>query len=155
MAARRLLIVMLVLLGISSIIAIVVPEPSQRDSDPPETSTTGETGATGNTGATGDTGEDEGAQGAPRVAHETVTLDGKDKREPELVARPGTRMILTVDSKEGEVVEIDGLGLTGYADPHAPAVFDIFLPPEPGRYAVGAPGAEPVATIVTREPPTS
>ena len=148
MAARRLLIVMLILLGISSVIAIVVPERQPDDSPPAESAVTGETGATGSTGEgePGDGQEDLDAEASKTVA-ETVNLDaGKPRR---IKARAGSRMILTVTSENGSEVEIEGVGRTGFADPYAPAVFDLILPPEPGRYQVRAPEGKTGTTIVT------
>jgi hypothetical protein len=59
-------------------------------------------------------------------------------------------MVLTVESKTGSEVEVEGLGLAGFADPFAPAVFDIVFPGKPGTFKVLAPGEKPAATITTR-----
>ena len=174
MAARRLLIVMLVLLGISSVIAIVVPEPNRDDPPPEETGTTGATGNTGATGATGETSGSTGASGATGssgaagstgqtgaagvtgargpggVREVVVSLDAA--KPAEVKAQPGTRIVITVESKQGSEVEIGGLGLAGFADRFAPAVFDVILPTEPGRFGVRAPGEKPAAIIVTARP---
>lgn len=149
MAARRLLIVMLVLLGISSVIAIVIPEPNRDDPPPEETAVTGATGTTGTTGTTGDAEgpKPKEPEAESNPLEKTVQLGASEPVE--IKAKPGTRMILTVNSKEGSEVEIEGLGLTGFADPFAPAVFDLILPPEPGRFQVGAPEGKPDATIIT------
>lgn len=197
MAARRLLIIMLVLLGISSVLAIALPEPDRDDPPAEETGTTGGTGATGALGATGEngvtgatgttgaTGETagpdatgDGNPGAPRTragaAPATAMLPGQqgalrevvelDAPEPEngdeggpasagspvvLKAPAGKRLILTVRSGRPTVVEVEGLGLTSFADRFAPAVFDVLLPDEAGTYRVRAPGGEPGAVIVT------
>ncbi|MFN8141809.1 MAG: hypothetical protein U0R29_05675 [Solirubrobacterales bacterium] len=165
MAARRLLIVMLILLGISSVIAFVVPEPQRNDpatDQAPVTGTTGSTGVPAESGATGKagtTGEDGTGKrkGEPKVSEpeaarsggvpiETVTLGGE--KPARIEAEAGTRMIITVRSGEGSDVEIEDLGLAGFADPYAPAVFDVILPPEPGRYPIGAPGEKPSAVII-------
>lgn len=161
MAARRLLIIMLVLLGISSVLAIALPKPERNDSSSQETAVTGETGATGVTGETGGngsqgavagTGPDEAPPARARtgpggVATETIELG--EKTPSQVKAKVGTRMIITVNSLEGSEVEIEGLGLAGFADRYAPAVFDVIFPTEPGRYRVGAPGEKPSAVIVT------
>jgi hypothetical protein len=143
MAARRLLIVMLVLLGISSVIAVMIPSPENR-SNPEETAATGATGATG-------AGEPEISKGTPDSQsgpkRESVSMDVGDPVEVNAAA--GSHMILTVRSREGSDVEIKGLGLADFADPYAPAVFDLILPPDPGRFAVKAPGESPSAVIVT------
>ena len=160
MAARRLLIVMLVLLGISSVIAIVVPEPDRDDSPAEETTTTGETGTTGETattgatgagGTTGENGEEAEpggeVQDPPGQLRKSVELDAG--KPAEIKAKAGSRLILTVTAKEGSEVEIEGLGLTGFADQFAPAVFDVILPAEPGKFEVRAPGEKPGAVIKT------
>lgn len=160
MAARRLLIVMLVLLGISSAIAIAIPEPD-RDDPPAEESTTGATGATGEiettdgdgtggtTGETGPTGTEDGTDPGPEgVRQVSVALGG---REPvRIQAKPGNRLFLTVSSTDASEVEVEGLGLIGFADRFAPATFDLLLPGEPGKYRVRAPGQEPSAVIITQ-----
>jgi hypothetical protein len=71
MAARRLIIVMLVLLGISAAIAIVAPDPVD------QTAETGQTGATGSTGETGSSGETgtTGATGSTGATGESAPAD--------------------------------------------------------------------------------
>lgn len=183
MAARRLLIIMLILLGISSVIAIALPKPDRDDPGPGSTAVTGATGNTGSTGdgaaaeggaVTGDgatAGDDSnaGTTGNPAVvagegkspgpASGSQTGNGQEGErtvslsaigEPVTVkAGAGSRLILTVESETGSEVEIGGLGLTGFADSFAPAVFDLILPTEAGRYPVRAPGGKPGAVIVT------
>lgn len=70
MVARRLLIVMLVLLGISSVIAVVTPNPRQEATE--KEAATGATGAsgTGTTGAAGESGTT-GADGTTGVSGTT------------------------------------------------------------------------------------
>lgn len=81
MAARRLIVVMLVLLGVSTAIALVTPQPESPDSSPDGAGTTGASGATGPTGATGATGAT-GTTGATGVTGATgatgaTEADGK------------------------------------------------------------------------------
>lgn len=159
MAARRLLIIMLVLLGISSVIAIAVPDPNRDDQDSQQeavTGTTGATGTTGETGANGATGETgagnqvaDGVAGDSlgEVSRETIDLDAT--KPARIEAKAGSRMILIVKSKSGSEVEIEGLGLNGFADPFAPAVFDVILPDEAGQYRIQAPGKKPAAVLKT------
>ena len=72
MAARRLILVMVVLLGVSTAIAMITPQPESTDSTPAE-SATGTSGATGASGETGDpeaggssgASENSGAGGTP------------------------------------------------------------------------------------------
>lgn len=159
MAARRLLIIMLVLLGISSVLAVVVREPRPGDPKTGETSVTGTEGNTGTGAATGPSSEDtgrstsrnereSGPDGEHAVSARTVVMGG---RQPERIrVKAGSRLIVTVKSDRGSEVEINGLGLAGFADPFAPAYFDLILPASPGRYPVGAPGAPPDAIIISR-----
>mgnify|MGYP001042132635 FL=1 len=162
MAARRLLIVMLILLGISSVLAIALPKPDRNDPSPEQSTTTGATGVTGATGTdqkSGAGGEGETAGGeaeeeavaakaeAGSARYESIRI-GVGKAV-EIEARPGSRMVLTVKSQDGSMVEIEGLDLTGYADPYAPAVFDLILLPGPGKYRISAPEAKPSAVIDT------
>jgi hypothetical protein len=70
MAARRLIVVMLVLLGVSTVIAIIAPDPVEDSVEKSQNGdTSGSTGATdvtdaaGVTGTTGDTGSSEGVTG--------------------------------------------------------------------------------------------
>lgn len=157
MAARRLLIIMLLLLGISSVLAIALPNADRDRSDQGEPTVTGTTGTTGTTGSdTSAPDEDENAgdkaqvvkveAGDDGVTDATVKLDSKDPTELKL--KQGSRLVLTVESKTPSEVEIEGLGRIGFTDQYAPAVFDLVLPAEPGKYAVRAPGDEPAATIV-------
>ncbi len=158
MAARRLLILMLILLGISSVIAIALPKPDRDDPTSQESQTTGETGTTGETaiaGGNGDPDEPEGTGGdeeakngaADAPVRRTVELDAS--APVAIKARPGSRLILTVKTKAGAEVEIDGLGLAAFADPYAPAVFDVILPSEPGKYRVRVPDQTASAEIIT------
>lgn len=142
MAARRLLIVMLVLLGISSVIAVMVPQPERKDPATGPTATTGQTGTTGAVVPVEDDQEDP----ADPVARKSVDLDSE--RPVEIGVATGSRLILTVESKQGSQVEIEGLGLTGFADPYAPAVFDLLMPPEPDRFQVQVPGEKSRAAVL-------
>ena len=71
MAARRLIIAMVLLLAVSTGIAILVPNPSTDDSEV-VTTTTGASGSTGSTGSTGDDGKV-----GPTGATGTTRLSGK------------------------------------------------------------------------------
>lgn len=150
MAARRLLIIMLVLLGVSSLLAIALPNPERNNSTSQESATTGETGSTGATGKTGTANEGERANPddrASEVAGETVEIG--TRKPVEIEAKAGSRFILEVGSKTPSEVEIEGLGQLGFADRYAPAIFDLLLPETPGEYEVRSPGAKPSAVIVT------
>jgi len=118
---------MLVLLGISTGIAIVAPAPKD---DPAPEETTPPTGTTGTTGSTS-SGEPE-----PRNADLVeAEIKGNDGSEP-VRAGPGDRLVLTVDPGRAANIEIPGLGLAGTATEYAPVVFDVQLPTEPGNLSV-------------------
>ncbi|MDQ2622362.1 MAG: hypothetical protein M3Y45_04900, partial [Actinomycetota bacterium] len=160
MAARRLIVVMIVLLGISTALAIVVPEPKDQDTQEETASTgaTGETGtsgatgadpATGATGSTGSTGKEDPKDsedplgiensGPGFLVEETV----KPGREPEVVrASSGDRLVLTIHTKQPAVVEIPDLGLIQTTSEYAPAVFDLIVPEEPGVIKITTTGGE-------------
>jgi hypothetical protein len=171
MAARRLIIVMLVLLGISTTIAIIGPDREERavesgptdnasreeagDDDPTGTTeATGRTGETEATGRAGSPGEDAGAadpggQGATGAAELAFTASG---RQEVLCARPGSRVILTVRTTEALDVSIPDFGRTASVTPYSPEPFDLLMPEEPGRYDIEAlQTGRTLATIVNNE----
>jgi len=169
MAARRLLIVMLVLLGISSVIAVVAPHPRKEAAERAEREK-GATGATGATGggaaegagaagtAGGEADGDAGSRGGAAVAAASpgeaplarnVTAGGRVER---IEAGPGDRLVLTVNAADPTEVAIPGLGLTGFADPYAPASFDLRLPAEPGSFPVRNLGSGERAAVITTVP---
>lgn len=137
---------MLILLGVSTGLAIVAPDPRERESTE-ETTPTGATGATG-AGQDGDAPDpDEGADSGPAMVEVAVKPGSKDQP---IEARAGDRLVLSVQTEEPSVVEIPELGLTGTTSDFAPAVFDVILPEEPGRIEVTTvDGEQPVATIDT------
>ncbi len=141
MAARRLIIVMLVLLGISTALAVIVPDPRERDRQEESDSTTGTTGATGATGAAGDTGGDGEDQQVAKPAETglseaTFKPGGKDESPPVAEAEASGRLILTVETEGTVDVSIPAMGRSAVATQYAPAVFDLILPAEPAEFAV-------------------
>jgi hypothetical protein len=148
MAARRLVIVMLVLLGISALAAALVPT---RESDEgtvgsSETATTTATGAeTTEAGADGPDGAnsaktkakpDHGndcTEAAPMVVTCTITVGGRTR--PIVSIQPGEQLDLIVRSKLSDQVEIPALGLISTVAPAAPARFNL-LPEESGDLGV-------------------
>jgi hypothetical protein len=113
-AARRLVIVMLVLLGISTLAAALV--------DPPETD------------------EEEQATEPPLPPQPQGELVRKridaDERTPEVISiRAGDQLALTVTSGRADEVEIPALGELRFVAPLAPARFDL-LAREEGTYAI-------------------
>lgn len=115
MAARRLVIVMLVLLFVSTLAAALVPvDPPTRDEVGSEPST---------------------AAAPPAGKRVTRAIDAGAKRERRIAIAAGDQLALTVRSPRSEQVEIAGLGELEDVDPDAPARFDL-LPTQPGDHAV-------------------
>lgn len=118
MAARRLLIVMLVLLGLSTLAAALVPPPEEKpvrsgQAQGRESKTTEETGPGASAGP------------APRLVRVRMTI-GNDP--PKIVAlRPGDQLELEVGGSVGEDVVIPAFGLTETMTPDAPARFDLIV----------------------------
>jgi hypothetical protein len=123
MAARRLVIVMLVLLGISTLAAALVPT-DRNDSATEATDTV-------------DAGSDEKPErqnGASRLVRRRIRITDK----PAVVhVHPGEQVRLAVAGPFGDDIEIPALGLTAAMTPYAPATFDLIVP-EPGTFAVRA-----------------
>lgn len=146
---------MLVLLGISSVIAVIIPNPRReareqesREQAVPDGRGTGDAGGNAAGSQDGPTGTGEGTGGvaatkpgnrerqSARPGEVTAGAPGK----PQVVTlRPGGkvrnldgiepgRLILTVETDEPVQVMIPALGRDGFADRWAPAVFDLMLP---------------------------
>jgi hypothetical protein len=178
MAARRLILVMLVLLGISTVIAMVTPQPDRQDSAEEKGSATGASGATGKSGTTGATGETgstdaagtggatgtsgagkagggpagstaSGAGGGSAAEATVINPAGSPKT---IASAPGERILLLVKVETTAEIEIGKLGRIETATPYAPARFDLVLPTSPGRYRVTDLGTGKVrAEIIARD----
>jgi hypothetical protein len=133
MAARRLLIVMLVLLGLSTLAAALVPQRTLRREASTATTTTQPTPTA--------------AQPAGRSLQAPITVGGK---KVVVIAGPvcvkgkhkcgapfhvGDRITLQVRSTFPTQLEIRQFGLISFATPEAPAIFEL-LPREPGTYGI-------------------
>ena len=161
MAARRLIIAMVLLLAVSTGIAILAPNPSTNDSQVVST-TTGATGSTGDTGSTGATGKagptgESGPNGpGQEIASETGTTVVDllpEKSVQEVKVAPGDRLILSVATRTPTDVELEGLGLTDAASEYEPARFDVLMPPGEAKYPVITVGdGKTVARIVAQLP---
>jgi len=145
MAARRLIMVMIGLLAISVLISVFIQSPADR-ADEASTATTGATSATGptgdtgntaTTGATGPTG-DRGPTGESRPLNDgTVSVAPLFGEGPVTICvRPGNRLILTLRAKRTIDVTIPEFGRTGTVSEFAPAVFDLVLPDDSGRFPI-------------------
>ena len=127
MAARRLIIVLLVLFGISVAAAAIAPDRQggligASDSDSTSTSSSSTTSASpAPTTAAGET--------------LTVRIDASSARPETLEGFVGDQLELSVRSRNGQVIEIGEYGVTDFAAPNAPATFDLLLR-EPGRFPI-------------------
>lgn len=162
MAARRLIIVMLILLGISTAVAIIAPDPAERAAESGTTGSAtteqaddgGSTGTTGQTGgATGSRGPAEGRSGSdgdqsPETIKATVRVSDS-RNDASVCASPGSRLVLTVRTSEPLDVTIPEFGRTATITPYAPELFDLVMPEGSGRYDIEALGTgRAVATII-------
>ena len=134
MAARRLLIVMLILLGASTLAAALVPVPEpdeeqeQAAPKPPDRS-----------------------ERTGRLVRETVRVpgrhgedgggDGDDQDVPTVRIALGDQLQLTVHARRPDEVEIPAVGELREVGPDAPARFDL-LPFETGTFVVRLVGAD-------------
>jgi len=120
-AARRLIMIMLALLVLSSVAAALVPidREALRDTSTPTVPPT------------------------PQPAGKSIEaeVDAGAAQPKRIELRLGDSLALTVRSRSPGLVEIVGLGLTEDVDPHAPAVFDL-RPYERGSYPVQLVGTE-------------
>jgi hypothetical protein len=127
-AARRLILVMLALLVLSSIAAALIPV--QRERVPPRESTTAEPKKPTIVPGT--------------FVHETISADANEA--PTIRIRVGDQLGLTVTTKHPGSVEIPGFGEFDYVDPSFPARFDL-LALEAGSFPVKLVDKRTIATI--------
>src|SRR5829696_622196 len=144
MAARRLLIVMLVLLGLSTLAAALVPQGTLNEGDTTGTTTTQPT----TTNAT-----------VPNPAFlrpTKITVGGKKFPVVSPVA-VGSQLTLLVRSRFPSEIAIPGFGLIGFATPNTPARFAL-LADTPGSFGIvfgssaktGGEGKTPARIVVVR-----
>jgi hypothetical protein len=143
MAARRLIVVMLVLLGLSTLVAALVPAPQPSGGGPGS-----ETGPSGGSGPRRGQGGSTPRAGGTVAARITVSVG-----EPETVrVKPGQRLVLLVGGQIGEDISIPAFGLTETMTPAAPARFDLIVD-RAGTFPIRAFRAErPVGRIVSAAP---
>lgn len=141
---------MVVLLAISTALAILVPEPP-RDRNGSEgtgrerpANTDREPG-----GKPPSTPDRPTVRNPAAVVEKSVRVGGAVET---IQARAGDRLILEVRSTEPVLVEIDGAGLIDPADRYAPARFDLLLRERPRRLVVreADPAGRTVASIEVR-----
>ncbi|HEY7122053.1 MAG TPA: hypothetical protein VH329_05800 [Solirubrobacterales bacterium] len=127
MAARRLLIVMLVLLGLSTLAAALVPQRTLRD------------GATNSTTTTTAQATTTTAPLNPAFRRPTKITVGKSakgkKLFPQVRANVGDQFTLLVRSSFPTQLEIPEFGLISFATPNTPARFEL-LTDTPGTFGI-------------------
>ena len=140
MAARRLIIIMVVLLGISTIAAAFAPvREEEKPATPPRTERPQP--------------DDDGGEGSDI---KRVKVRVNNRPSPTIRVEPGQELILSISSRFGDDVEIPALGLVETMSPLAPAVFDLYLD-EPTAFGISTVGSERLVAkvVVSDEPATS
>jgi hypothetical protein len=122
MAARRLLIVMLVLLGLSTLAAALVPQRTLRE------------GTTGTT-TTQPTTTSTKATPNPAFIPPTKIIVGGNKFPVVSPVHVGDQLTLLVRSRQPAEIEIPEFGLLGFASSNTPARFEL-LPETPGTFGI-------------------
>jgi hypothetical protein len=122
MAARRLLIVMLVLLGVSTLAAALVPQGTLNEAD--TTATTTQTTTTTPT-----------AIPNPAFLRPTKITVGGKKFPVVSPVHVGDQLSLLVRSRFPTQIEIPEFGLIGFATPDTPARFEL-LADTPGTFGI-------------------
>jgi hypothetical protein len=134
MAARRLLIVMLILLGLSTLAAALVPQHALRGGSTATTTT-----QPAPTTTTPEAPSERSLSVEIRVGGKKVPVVASPlckKRKPRCEPlHVGDQLSLQVLSKINAELEIPAFGLVGVGSPNAPAFFQL-LPREPGRIGV-------------------
>ncbi len=132
MVARRLLIIMLILVGISTILPALVPPPATRE-DTSQTTITSDPPATAADG---------------RLVRRTLNADVSRPTVVKLAL--GDQLSLKVTSRRFAEISIPKLGLLADAAPGSPARFDI-LAEEEGGFAVERRPKARLAVLQVRE----
>ena len=136
MAARRLLIVLAILMAISIAAAAIAPQRPVTGPGEPATTATEEA-----------TDRSTGSGGRVRER-----LQASADSPPTARAEVGDQLSLSVGAEMPLEVEIANLGLIGNADPAAPALFDVLLR-DPGALAVtDAANGQIVGRVLVRRP---
>ena len=146
MAARRLIIVLLVLFGISVAAAAIAPDRQGGligASDSDSTPTTTSTSSTSSTSP---------AQAAKTGEALTARIDASSTRPETVKGLVGDQLELNVGSRNGRVIEIGEFGVTDFAAPNAPATFNLLLR-DPGRFPItDGDSGRVVGRLVVRQP---
>lgn len=137
MAARRLVIVMIVLLVISTVVAIIAPQPAKRLAD--------ETSAPVTTPEREDPGWADHKTG--NHLHSVVNTD-RGEIPKRIVALVGDRLRLEVKGGPGRTVAIPDLGLLETQSRTAPAAFELYFDQVGGYEVIDVDSGERLALIV-------
>jgi hypothetical protein len=121
MAARRLLIVMLVLLGLSTLAAALVPQRTLNGRGTTQTTTTQPRPTTTTTPV--------------QTVPPQIAISVGPKKLPLIRARVGDQFTLLVKSSRPKEIAIPKLGLVGFAAPGTPARFEL-LTTTPDTYGI-------------------
>jgi hypothetical protein len=134
MAARRLLIVMLVLLGLSTLAAALIPQRTLRNGSETDSTTQAGTTTTTPSPPAGRALTAKIFVGGKKVPVVAGPVCGKRKPRCEPI-HVGDRLSLLVFSKEPAQLEFPEFGLFGFASGEAPVRFEL-LPETAGRFGI-------------------
>ncbi len=155
MAARRLLILMLILLGVSTLAAALVPTPGGDDGEDEETEreATGPIGAESGSGA-GAKAKADGQPAAGNARASGKSLDAEIKlgggKIPVVPIKVGDNLSLEIRSKKRGLLEIPALGRVEAVAPGTSAFFDI-RGREPASYGIRFLGRDQVVARIEIE----
>lgn len=137
MAARRLVIVMIVLLAISTAVAVIAPQPAERLREEPTESTVAEPV------------EDPGWADPQHSDHlHSVVNTDKDEIPKRVLALVGDRLRLDVRGGPGRTVAIPDLGLVQTQARSAPATFELYFDEVGGYEVIEVESGDRLALIV-------
>jgi hypothetical protein len=135
MAARRLLIVVLVLLGLSTLAAALIPQSGVREGETTQSSTTTTTPSP-----------------APAFVPPTKIMVGGKKFPIVAPVHVGDQFTLLVRSRVPAEIEIPEFGQLAFAAPQAPARFEL-LASTPGTFGILIANTEKVVAQIRVLPP--
>ncbi len=145
LAARRLIIVLVVLFAISVAAAMIAPD---RKGPLLGDSSTTTTEATTSTTTTTSTTADELPQGDAL----TIRIDASAAKPENAEAFVGDQVELNVGSEQARAIEIPAFGVTETAAPEAPANFNLLMR-EPGRLEIlDADNGQLLGRLIVAEP---
>lgn len=156
MAPRRLILAMIMLLAVSTIVAMLAPDPRERDSAPTERTT--ERGDQTDRAPAEDT-PGEQSEGRAKTQEGDSPAESRTSSNPEvavvggpveeIAVAPDRRLVLEVRTDRTTEIAIPELGLLTTADPFAPALFDLISPAETTRLdVIELPSGRLVARVV-------